>query len=274
MRTLRGFSASRPTLPGRPGYPYGYRKWLRQSHGVHVNDRMKNHYEAVCQTIKNEIERSAFWTQILQGLRTLDDEYLVERHTTLVHSFTPPVVTKSFDSFLNKTFRKNILRNANYPDPPTGGWLLPPAWLSQVNDVVRTTLTVHFLDGVEYLLQYIREIADGVGGSVQEEFEARVEGYYAVHLYFQTPIEIVQRNFSKETRTFSFEIQITTQVKELIKEILHPFYERERLTGASRKDWRWDYNSDEFIANHLGHILHYVEGMIVQVRDRQREAKL
>lgn len=33
--------------------------------------------------------------------------------------------------------------------------------------------------------------------------------------------------------------------------------------------WQWDYESDEFIPNYLGHILHYIEGMIMEVRKRE-----
>ena len=35
--------------------------------------------------------------------------------------------------------------------------------------------------------------------------------------------------------------------------------------------WQWDYKSDEFSANYLGHILHYVEGMIVEIREKQKK---
>ena len=33
--------------------------------------------------------------------------------------------------------------------------------------------------------------------------------------------------------------------------------------------WQWDYTNDRFNTNYLGHIVHYVEGMIVQLRDKQ-----
>ena len=38
--------------------------------------------------------------------------------------------------------------------------------------------------------------------------------------------------------------------------------------------WQWDYKSDEFTANYLGHILHYVEGRIVELRDKQKEEQI
>ncbi len=35
------------------------------------------------------------------------------------------------------------------------------------------------------------------------------------------------------------------------------------------KIWQWDYKCDEFLPNYLGHIIHYIEGMIMEVRDRK-----
>jgi hypothetical protein len=31
------------------------------------------------------------------------------------------------------------------------------------------------------------------------------------------------------------------------------------------------YRTEEFRANYLGHILHYIEGMIIDIRDKQKK---
>lgn len=38
-----------------------------------------------------------------------------------------------------------------------------------------------------------------------------------------------------------------------------------------KKDVKWqsDYRSNEFNVNYLGHIIHYIEGVIINVRDKQ-----
>lgn len=70
------------------------------------------------------------------------------------------------------------------------------------------------------------------------------------------------------------EIQISTSVKEIIKKLLHIHYENRRLNNTDNGSlWQWDYKGDEFIASYLGHIIHYVEGMIVTLRDRQGSAR-
>lgn len=54
--------------------------------------------------------------------------------------------------------------------------------------------------------------------------------------------------------------------------MLHKYYEDKRK-GIREEDikWQWDYKSDEFATNYLGHILHYVEGMIMEIREKQKE---
>ncbi|MGA8916838.1 MAG: hypothetical protein WB474_12690 [Nitrososphaeraceae archaeon] len=34
-------------------------------------------------------------------------------------------------------------------------------------------------------------------------------------------------------------------------------------------NWKWNYKSDLFSSSYLGHILHYVEGLILEVRHKQ-----
>jgi len=54
--------------------------------------------------------------------------------------------------------------------------------------------------------------------------------------------------------------------------LLHKYYE-ERRKKLKKEDiiWQWDWRSDEFSANYLGHILHYIEGMIMEIREKQRK---
>ena len=102
--------------------------------------------------------------------------------------------------------------------------------------------------------------------------EAREEGYYAAHQYISKEFEIPKIDWDTEKIDFSIEIQITTQLQEIIRGLLHKYYgeKRKRITKENVK-WQWNYKGDEFTANYLGHILHYVEGMIMEIRDKQEE---
>ncbi len=66
------------------------------------------------------------------------------------------------------------------------------------------------------------------------------------------------------------EIQITTQLPEVIRKLMHKYYEEKRSKLNTNTKWQWDYKSNEFSLNYLGHILHYIEGMIMEIREKQR----
>ena len=105
------------------------------------------------------------------------------------------------------------------------------------------------------------------GGLVAFDLNSSMVGYYAGHLIVNIEVEVPDFQFNVATMAAKIEIQITTHVKEAVKTILHPIYERARISEARGDKWQWDFNSDEFVANNLGHIIHYVEGMIVRVRE-------
>jgi hypothetical protein len=96
-------------------------------------------------------------------------------------------------------------------------------------------------------------------------------GYYAVHLYTKDEFEITGPNWKTQRVICQVEIQITTQLQELIRTLLHKHYERRRLLSHKLDDiWQWNYKSDEFSTNYLGHILHYLEGMIMEIREKEK----
>ena len=60
-------------------------------------------------------------------------------------------------------------------------------------------------------------------------------------------------------------------MKDVITSLTHKYYERKResLEPPSIK-WQWDYMSDEFTPNYIGHILHYIEGAVMQIREKEQ----
>ena len=139
---------------------------------------------------------------------------------------------------------------------------------------MRSLLVVKYLDGVTFAADQISEIAKAQGTTCDIELKAREEGYYAAHLYFPVACEIPCENWDTEKVTISVELQITTQVQEVIRKLLHAYYEERRITGEQESaTWQWNYKSPEFGANYLGHVLHYVEGMIMEIREKQERKK-
>ena len=233
----------------------------------------RTRYENVTQEAKQRIKDSPFWNLLIDTYATLADQYKVNTGYDLFTDQHPPnLEIKTYKSLLDKSYRKNVLNNDKYPTMPDDGWLLPPSWFSETNDIIRTSITVKYLDGVDFLVDNLKSLAHDSGRKFRSDFEARIEGYYAAQTYIIIECEVPSEAFDTEMVDFSFEVEVTTQLKDVIKRLLHHHYEKRRLaisTNDASKVWQWDYKSDEFGANYLGHILHYLEGMIMKVREKQ-----
>ncbi len=252
-----------------------YKKWLLEAHKIDVSNRTDNHYETVANKIKRDFEKNAFWVNLKNHIREIESEYLVKTgYHLLIPRFKPDLLTKPFESFLLKTFRINILENKNWPEEPPRGWVLPSNWFFRINDIVRTFFVVKYLDGVEFLIYKLQSICSEYSLKCEPSFKAEEEGYYAAHLDIEEKFEIPKFNFDTETVTVSIEFQITTQLQEVIKKLLHKHYEKRRKKVEETDiKWQWDYKSEEFSTNYLGHILHFIEGMIVDIREKQKGIK-
>jgi hypothetical protein len=252
-----------------------YAEWLKGEHGVEANTEQA-HYETVTATIKQDFEKSDFWVEFVGNIKEYNDRYLMNtRYPLFVSVEKPELKIKTFESFLLKTFRKNVIDNEHYPSPPKGDWILPSNWFSRINDILRTTLAVKYLDGVDFMRNVTKSHCTQYGMDFEDHLEAREEGYYAAHVYMKRKFEVPKIPWDTEQIYFSIEMQITTVVQEVIRRLLHKYYEERRKRTKERDMmWQWDYQCDEFSANYLGHILHYVEGMIMDVRERQKEATI
>lgn len=248
-----------------------YKNWLSRTHNVQVTHKTKTYYEAVTAKAARDFRKSFFWTELLSELPDINSAYYLRTsYYLLAETALPQLHTKPFDSFVLKTFRHNVLNNQNWPEPPGSGWLLPENWFTDVNDIVRTCFVVKYLDGVKFLADHLSKLAEAASHGSRVDFEAKEEGYYAAHFYVTFPCEVPCENWDTRDDSISIEIQITTQLQEVIRRLLHNYYEQRRISQPNAGEkWQWDYRSDEFAANYLGHILHYVEGMIIDVRDRQ-----
>ena len=251
-----------------------YKKWLKNKFNVEIGRKIENHFDLVALKVCADFEKSDLWRDILANIKKSNEEYLLKTQYPLFNNPDehPELLTKSFDSFLLKTFRKNIIQNQNWPTLPSqkNEWISPSNWLIEANDIVRTCFVVKYLDGVEFLIEKLEKMASAHAVNTWKYYVAEADGYYAAHIYFKQIFEIPRIDFDTEKVPITIELQITTQLQEIIRKHLHVHFEnRRKMIPLPKIDWQWDYKSDEFATNYLGHILHYVEGMIMDVRTRE-----
>jgi ppGpp synthetase/RelA/SpoT-type nucleotidyltranferase len=252
-----------------------YREWLSKQRNCDL-PRARSHYESVTIKIKADLEASQFWKDLIAELKEYDAQYSVSTGFPLQMRDQPKeLLIKPFDSFLLKTYRKNVLLNRKWPTEPADGWILPNNWFGKINDIARTLIAVKYLDGVQFLVDKLKSFSLARAVDCQDVLEARTDGYYAAHVYTKHTCEIPGMTWDTGQIVVSCEIQITTQLQETIRRLLHKYYEQKRERPPKDSfDWQWNYKSDEFGANYLGHILHYVEGMIMEIREKQKKGNL
>lgn len=247
-----------------------FRIWMKAKFGY---DEIfyPNYYGVATKMLKDTFEKSPFWRALSSDFSSIDAEYKIKHNASLFSkNEIPEIFIKSLDSLLNKVYRKDVLNNENFPDPPKEGWVNQMDWFLGINDILRTTIVVKYLDGVEFLIGKIKDIAQSQNCTFEASLEAREEGYYAAHLGVKQELTLIDERYTPTSHLVNVEIQITTELQSLIKDLLHRYYEANRIKhNVQNSKWQWDYLCDEFNSNYLGHIVHYVEGKIVELRDKQ-----
>lgn len=259
----------------KPSDINSYLGWLAKVHSIDLEERYRTHYEHAMATAIDQIQESLIWRDVLTELPEVDARFRVAHDSVLLNrdGRAPQLRVKPYDSFVEKTYRLNVLKNHNWPEPPDGGWYLPPDWFSRIKDLVRTTVPVRYLDGVQLVLEALEALCGDRSVAFEYDFEARSEGYYAAHAIIECECELPTMAWDTQSRAVRVEMQISTVVQGVIRELLHHHYEERRL--AAKEDsvqWQWQYDSDEFATNYMAHLSHYLDGMIVGLRDRRTEA--
>lgn len=257
----------------RPTNLEQYEKWLEEERGYRITEKLKRRYESVSLLVYSEFKKTDFWKCLKKELEESEAAYRLKTNGYSLLMRKPEELKldiKEFASFFWKTERKNVFENKNWPNAPDGDWVTPENWFSKINDIVRTRVVVKYLDGVKILVERLQQLCNISVLTPSVDWEASEEGYYAAHLYVQREYSIPTLKFDSEKVPIRVEIQVTTQLQEPINRLTHKYYEERRgKVKSSDSKWQWDYKSDEFIPNYLGHILHYIEGTIMEVRNRE-----
>lgn len=254
FRELKGFSGNIHRLLGKDAI------------------QLKLYYEGTVTQIDLFVNNCEFWNEFKKKYTNYDSIYLEKFGSQLWardQERPQSLNKKTYDSFINKLFRLSILEKKINDIETLKQYLSINHWPSIINDHVRTQLIVKFLDGSIYLEEVLSNLASYYNLKFKSEFKSKERGYHAIHCYVDIPMSLSDINYSPASHIISFEIQISTQLQEMIYQITHPFYETQRveLTNQKEMPWQWDYDKQEFAVGHIGHIIQYLEGTLVNMRN-------
>lgn len=232
---------------------------------------IRERYENMADELVRRVNGEPFGTVLFGSLKN-------EYHRRLRGRFAPfpidpstrPFVKKPWKSIVEKSFRKNVLLAEGWAGgegPPLDKLITPFNWFDQIHDIARTTVVVRYLANTSEVLEILENVGDATGWQVEPDFEARLTGYHAVHVAVHRPAPVTS---PVGQLPIWAEIQVCTESQQALREVSHVLYERDRLQTESAPDnrWHWDHEDDHFVPNYLGHVLHYVDGMIQREVDR------
>lgn len=252
-----------------PGAPY--LKWLHEHWQGDARELRKGRYLHQQSDLQRAFTCSPFWSPLELRLDEWARTYEQTRGFPLFQAkpSRPEINAKTWESFLSRNWRYNVRLNNRWPQPPEAGWLFPDSWFERSWDVIRTRFVVRYLDGVEWLAECLEQHAEASGVASRRVVHAQDQGYYAIHILVPQTFPVQSLNYEDDDeRHTEVELQITTELQEIIGALTHGYFEERReAPTAPQEKWQWKYDSPEFTPYYLGHILHYLEGMIMHVRN-------
>lgn len=265
----------------KPKNPMDYIRWWNANFDAQIDLKARRRYDDVSTLVQYTFEHSDKFTEFIHQLHNYEAEYRFASGYDLLMKQPEDIklIKKEWMPFVSKVWRRNVVQNKNWDEDnwneadckPDGGWIGPQDWFEEIHDIVRTRIVVKYFDAVRLLVDKMYDYFESNGCTCEPDWQAREEGYYAGHLNVVQDYEIPVA-LKTEKKRVSIEIQVTTQIKDIVNTLTHKYYERRRETlVAADTKWQWDYKSDEFSPNYIGHILHYVEGVIMQIRNREQE---
>ncbi len=269
----RRFVASR--FPKRPDFGKRYLQWIEDRFDYSVSNFGEVELVSAASDLKKSFLRSEFWRTFCQKMESVDRRFRYNTSSELFEKLTAPVITqKSFSSFLRKTHRFNVSINGNWPEAPDLGWVSPDNWFEKINDIVRTKIVVRQTDGAIFLVKWLEKMATDSGFRVDVRYHADDDGYYGIHVYLFLPARILRKSTGKFAGiTGQLEIQVITQLHDTIRQLLHQSYRRKRnLMLDVKTPWQWQYKSDEFVLQFIGHGLQNIDGLISRFREEANNA--
>lgn len=250
-----------------------YPQWARETINFDPDDpQFRRRFAGNVQSLQTTIEQSDAWSSLGERLLAFSDRYREERGFGLFTGSPqkPNLLRKSIDSAIEKTFRINVYENSFFPDPPEirseRQWLTEDNLYTTLKDLVRCRIVCRYMDGPEYLCSLIH---NGMQPDINVTYKSMESdlGYYSWHLSIPITAGVIKSNGNIVDEEARYEIQVTTQLQDVLNDLTHAFYEDKRIGDAGEPvPWRWRPEEAKFQGVYFGHTLHMLEGMLVELK--------
>lgn len=214
--------------------------------------------------------QSGRFVDVVSAIRNMPLDYLGGKPDLLFYPITIEddlaLRTKPFVSVINKLYRRNIVYNRKWPAPPKDGWIEASNFYEAIDDLLRTRLVCRYMDGPKFVCDSLSKLCDALGVQYNIRTLSTEAGYYAWHFYFKIDVELALDG-GIQNRKMWVEVQLTTQLAEVITSLTHGLYEKRREGADLTDQWKWDPASPQFRSSFIGHGLHLLEGVIQGFRD-------
>lgn len=260
----------------RPKNISEYKNWIKATLETDFDDETsQNLFETNLNYAMNVVEEHSFFANLSQRLREWSKSYETNTGSNLLmKEESLQLFQKSYESAINKSYRVNILQNTSFPKKPEKGWVTHKNLFEYFNDLIRGTIVCRFIDAPTFLTKELTKYAESLGLETKFYSQAKEEGYYAYHFYVFIPVKLLNEEFKKFDSKIEVEIQITTQLQDVLKSLTHIQYENDRLKSKKLDNkWKWEYKTNKFKVSYLSHTLHLLESVIVESRDLSKKRK-
>lgn len=222
---------------------------------------------------RSALAESDLWRQLDSALDESAAYYRTRWGSPLLVD-KPELATKPFLSVRNKVYRLNVTDRVarDLGPPPIGEVVHPRNWYSGLGDVIRCTIIVSMMDGVRATCESIQAaLADHA--QCNWSFKNRLRGYYAAHLSFDWPATLVFAGPPPVDGTIRVEVQVKTHLHHVLGGLTHAVYEQQRAQPdvLGSVDWIWEPENPLFDPRMLGHVVQYLDGTIVNIKEGRRK---
>ncbi len=274
-----GANDSPPAAPAassvRPSTIEEYIGWAAKAISDQLDATTRRVYDTNVTTALTTAQGHAFFQALADYLEEVSRRYRAHTGTDLLlPGASLELYKKPFDSVIDKCFRKNVILNKEFPRPPAKSWITSANCTARLNDIVRGTLVCRYLDGPEFLAHELKACAEALGLSARYDSQQNERGYYAYHFYVKIPVEVLDIHWNATVVDVEIEVQLSTQLQEVLRTLTHKSYETLRLAEPTLDEsWKWKYSEARFKASYLGHTLHLIEGLILELRRETASGK-